>query len=74
MNLIFIIIIVESASRETRLRAGPVSSSIPASAQTTSEDHSVPYPMDTGLPFPGVKRLGRETDKHLRLEHRFKNE
>jgi hypothetical protein len=74
MNVILIIIVVESVNIETRLRAGPASSSIPASAQAVSEVHPVPYPMDTGLPFPEIKRLGRETDTHPHLEHKFENE
>jgi hypothetical protein len=34
------------------------------SVQTVSEAHPAPYPVSTGVSFPGVKQPGRETD-HL---------
>jgi hypothetical protein len=70
MKIVLIIIVVESVGTESRLCAGPPRNSIPASAQTPSQAHPVPYPIDAGLPFHGAERLGRENDRHLHLEHK----
>jgi hypothetical protein len=36
--------------------------SILHSVQTASGAHTASYPMGTGVPFPGIKRPGREAD------------